>query len=297
MNINLEYYKIFYYVASLGGITAAAEKLCISQPAVSQSIKQLEKQIGGVLFVRTSKGVSLTPEGQTLFHYVRRGYESILQGEEQFRRLNDLENGEIRIGAGDTALRYFLLPYLEQFREKHPGVRVAVSDMSSPQICADLEEGKIDFGIVSWPVQEKPDLIYRLVREVEDVFVASSRYGFLRHRTVRYRELEKVPLISLEKGTSSRRYMDEQLSKAGLNVQPDYELTTADMVVQFALRNLGVGCVVRDFAQPHLESGELFEILFERKIPRRGMYLVTAKRNPISTAAQSLLWLITSEMK
>ena len=81
MNANLEYYKVFYHVAGCGSLTQAAEMMCISQPAVSQAIKQLEKCIGGTLFLRTAKGVKLTPEGEVLYKYVKEGYETISLGE------------------------------------------------------------------------------------------------------------------------------------------------------------------------------------------------------------------------
>ncbi len=112
MTINLEYYKMFYYVAKLKSITLAAEELFISQPAVSQGIKQLEGSIGGNLFFRTSKGVSLTPEGEVLYKYVSRGYEYIALGESKFKELFTLETGEIRIGASDMTLQFYLLNYL-----------------------------------------------------------------------------------------------------------------------------------------------------------------------------------------
>lgn len=289
MNINLEYYKIFYYVASLGGITAAAGKLCISQPAVSQSIKQLEKQIGGALFLRTPKGVRLTPEGQTLFSYVQKGYEMILLGEEQFQKRNDLENGEIHIGASDMTLKYYLLPYLERFHSIYPGIKVVVTNAPTPDTCRRLEEGKIDFGVVSSPVQERSDITLRPVREIEDVFVAGNRYTSLKHRTVRYQELEKVPLICLEKNTSTRRYMDGLLAEIGVIMEPEFELATSDMVVQFAVRNMGIGCVAEDFAREKIGAGELFCLEFEEEMPGRQICVATCLRSPVSPAGRRLL--------
>ena len=115
MNINLEYYRIFYHVAKAGSFTLAGEELCISQPAVSQAVKLLESSLGNKLFIRVPKGVRLTPEGAVLYSYVQKGYEYILLGEEQFRKMLDLENGEIRIGASDMTLQFYLLPYLEKF--------------------------------------------------------------------------------------------------------------------------------------------------------------------------------------
>ena len=127
MDINLEYYKIFYYTAKQKSVTLAAEKLSISQPAVSQAIKHLEKDLGCALFVRTAKGVRLTKEGEMLFSYVERGYEAILSGEKRLLEMLNLEKGEICIGASDMTLKYYLLPYLERFHEKYPNIRVTVS--------------------------------------------------------------------------------------------------------------------------------------------------------------------------
>ena len=80
MNVNFEYYKVFYHVCAHGSLTAAAQELCISQPAVSQAVRQLEKEAGTKLFFRTSKGVQLTREGELLYHYVKPGVEELLEG-------------------------------------------------------------------------------------------------------------------------------------------------------------------------------------------------------------------------
>ena len=116
MDINLEHYRIFYEVSRCGGITAAARALCVSQPAVSQSLRQLEESLGSQLFVRTPRGVRLTQAGQLLDGYVSRGLESILAGENLLKKWNNLEEGEVRIGASDMTLRFFLLSYLERGR-------------------------------------------------------------------------------------------------------------------------------------------------------------------------------------
>ena len=118
---NLEYYKVFYHVARCGSLTLAAQELSISQPAVSQSVKLLETSVGVKLFVRSAKGVKLTKEGELLYSYVAGGYEQIEMGEKKLKQMMDLELGEIRIGASDMTLRFYLLPYLERFHELCPG--------------------------------------------------------------------------------------------------------------------------------------------------------------------------------
>lgn len=285
---NLEYYKTFYYVARAGSVSRAAKELSISQPAVSQAIKQLENFLGVELFQRASRGVRLTGEGQLLFTYVAKGYEQIELGVQKVRQMQNLELGEIRIGASDMTLQFYLLPYLERFHESYPDIKVIVTNAPTPETLGFLEEGRIDFGIVSTPFAERAEVEAKPVREIEDVFVAGRRFTSYKNRTRDLQELETLPLIFLEKNTSTRSYMDKYLMQNNVSVQPEFELATSDMIVQFAQRNLGVGCVVRDFARESLESGQLFELRFNKMIPKRQFCVVRSTKLSISAAAQRL---------
>ncbi|HWT76138.1 MAG TPA: LysR family transcriptional regulator [Mobilitalea sp.] len=289
MNIDLEYYRIFYYVAKAGSFTQAGEDLCISQPAVSQAIKLLETNLGSRLFIRIPKGVRLTPEGEVLYNYVQRGYEFMLMGEAKFQKMLDLENGEIRIGASDMTLQFYLLPYLEKFHEKFPKIKVIVTNAPTPETLDFLYEGKIDFGIVSEPFEAKSDIVITKVREIQDIFVAGSRFNNLNGKILNYKELENLPIICLERNTSTRKYIDEFLQNNNVVLMPEFELAMSDIIVKFAGRNLGVGCVVSDFAHDAISDGTLFELQFDMKIPKRNFCIITGTNNPISTAAKELL--------
>lgn len=289
---NLEYYKVFYYVAKHKSLTAAAGELAISQPAVSQSIKQLETALGTKLFTRASKGVKLTKEGELLYDYVAKGYEQIELGEKKLQQMLNLDLGEVHIGASDMTLQFYLLPYLEKFHERYPGIKVKVTNAPTPETLQNLQEGKIDFGVVSTPFEAKEEIQAIVVREIEDIFVAGRKFIPYKNRMLDLQELEEMPLICLEGGTSTRSYMDSFLQKNEVEIKPEFELATSDMIVQFSLRNLGVGCVMRDFAQEHLESGRLFELRFNQIIPRRHFCVVTDAKNPVSVAARNLLELV-----
>lgn len=293
---NLEYYKVFYHVARLGNLTAAARELNISQPAVSQSIRQLEISVGAKLFMRASKGVRLTGEGELLYHYVAKGYGQIELGEQKLKQMLNLELGEIHIGASDMTLRFYLLPYLEQFHEKYPHIKVTVSNAPTPETLENLEQNKIDFGVVSTPFEKRDVLEAVNVREIEDVFVAGRKFIQYKNRMLDLQELENIPIIYLEGVTSTRSYMDSFLEKNKVQIRPEFELATSDMIVQFALRNLGVGCVVRDFAQEYLEDGRLFELRFNMIIPKRHFCVVTNPKYPASAAARNLLDLFSLTM-
>lgn len=289
MDVNLEYYKIFYYVANAGSFTRAGEELCISQPAVSQSIKLLEESLGTKLFMRIPKGITLTPEGESLYSYVKRGYEYIKLGEEKFKKMLDLEHGEIRIGASDMTLQYFLLPYLEHFHGNYPGIKVSVTNAPTPSTLYLLYEGKIDFGVVSEPFHFKSSIQCTQVREISDVFVAGSKFNYLMGKTMEYKDLKGLPIISLEHNTSTRKYVNDFLHDKGIVLNPEFELATSDMIVKFAIRNLGIGCVVEDFAKEALATEKLFKLQFKEQIPKRNICVITSKQNPISKAAQELL--------
>ncbi len=293
---NLEYFKVFYYTAKYGSVTRAAGELMISQPAVSQSLKQLEKSLGVTLLERSSRGVKLTGEGQLLYSYVEKGYEQIESGVEKVRQMQNMELGEVHIGASDMTLRFYLLPFLEKFHEEYPGIKVIVTNAPTPETLELLQSGKIDFGVVSTPFEKEKDITAFEVREIEDVFVAGRRFISYKNKMLDFQELEKLPMIFLENNTSTRSYMDEYLAQEGVILRPEFELATSDMIVQFALRNLGVGCVVRDFAAEYLESGMLFELRFNRMIPKRAFSVVRSSRQTLPEAAKRLLEIMEIEL-
>lgn len=295
MNISLEYYRIFYHVVKEGSITAAASRLCVSQPAVSQTIRQLESALGVTLFLRAQKGIRLTAEGQTLFQYVERGYETILQGEHALQSMLELEQGEIHIGASDMTLKYYLLPYLERFHEKYPGVKVNVTNGPTPETINKLREGKIDLCVISGPLGEMDGIFAQPVKQIRDVFIAGSRFAHLKDKTLSWNVLTELPIICLEHGTSSRTYVDSFLQGNHIFLRPEFELATSDMIVQFAARNLGIGVVVESFADSYIQSKDVFELKFKTKIPPREFFVATNRKIPLSKAGKSLLELLQTE--
>jgi DNA-binding transcriptional LysR family regulator len=293
MNINLEYYKIFYYVGRFRGITRAAKELSISQPAVSQAIKLLEQSLNTILFTRTSKGTQLTTEGEILYSYIKNGYETMELGEKKLLEILNLEAGEIKIGASDMTLQFYLLPYLENFHEKYPKIKVGVTNGPTPETLSLIKDGSIDFGIVSSPILMRPEYEIINVKEIKDTFVAGNKFKELKDRVLELGELEKLPIICLEGNTSSRKYIDRYLGDNKVVLSAEFELATSDMIVQFVKRNLGIGVVMKEFVMKDLEEENLFELKFNNKIPSRNICIVINKKYPLSTAASNLLRMMT----
>lgn len=292
---NLEWYRIFYYVAKEKQFSAAARELCVSQPAVSQAIKLLEEQLHCSLFLRTSKGVRLTAEGETLFTYIEKAYEHVNEGERLVANMCSLERGEVCIGASDMTLQFYLLPYLERFHIQYPGINIRVTNAPSPATLEALQQGRIDFGVISTPIENCDRLSVRSVKRIRDVIVAGTRFLELKHRTVPLEQIAKYPIVCLEKKTSSRRFWNQCFEEKHLKLQPEFELATSDMIVQFARKNMGLGIVMRDFAERYLEDGSLFEVLLDQKPLYRDICVVTNQERVVSVASQKLLEMLEME--
>ena len=292
MDVNLELYKIFYHVVKAGSISKASQELFISQPAVSQSIKKLESRIGGQLFTRAPKGIVLTPEGEVLFKYIEQGYNMFMLAEKKFMEAINLDSGTIRIGASDMTLKYFLLPHLEEFHQRYAKVKIKVTNMPSPQTIEALKTGAIDFGVVSLPLAADDSLEVNPVMEIQDCFVANEQFQELAGREVSIHELVNYPLIMLERKTTTRQYIDDYLLRHSISLEPEFELATSDLIVEFACRGLGVSCVMRDFARESIEKGLLFEINLKEKIPARQIAVVTLRNVPLTAAAKKFMELM-----
>jgi DNA-binding transcriptional LysR family regulator len=294
MQVNLEYYRVFYHAAKFKSITLAAKELCISQPAASQAIKHLENALGGSLFFRTSKGLKLTKEGIVLFSYVEKGYDTIKLGEERFKNLLNLDLGEIIIGASDMTLQFYLLPYLEKYHEKYPGIKIKVTNATTPETLLNLEEGKIDFGIITTPFNMNKNINSIDVMKIKTIFIGGMEYKNYKGKKLKLQTIKDMPLICLEKNTSTRMASDLFLKKHNITIFPEFELATSDMIVQFVKRNLGIGMVASGFAQKYIEEGSVFELHFEEEMEERNISIVSHQNNHISSAGEELLSMLIS---
>lgn len=289
MNISLEWYRCFLTVVRTGSFTKAARELFISQPAVSHCIGRLEEALGCRIFVRLPKEIRLTREGETLYESVKAAFEKLDEGERRVLGLIHPDSGEISIGASDMTLRFYLLPYLERYHTMYPLVKIHVTNAPTPETLRMLDAGRLDFGVISEPFDRRADAVR--VREIEDIFVCSDKYRY--EGLLPLEKLCSLPMICLEKDTSTRRYVDSFFEAQSLSLEPEFELATSDLIVRFAERDLGVGCVVRDFAAESIASGRLFELKPERPIPPRSICVVRSAS--VSVAGSRLLEMIMTQ--
>lgn len=294
---NMEWYRAFYWTAKAGSLSGAAERLYITQPAVTHAIKQLESQLGGQLFFRTSKGVKLTAEGDVLYQHIEQAFNFIHAGERRLAERHALTVGEMRIGAGDTLCKHYLLPRMRQFHEQYPGIQFQVTNRTSRETVKLLKEGAIDFGIVNLPLDD-PKLHIQESMIVQDCFVVSSTYRKWavaeqqQPLVLGWDELSRYELLLLEKGSATRTYIDKAAAANHVVLTPSMELGSLDLLSEFAQTGFGIACVVRNFAQDLLERGELVELMVTPPIPPRRIGIATLKDVPLSTAAKAFIALL-----
>ena len=270
MEQNLSQYKIFYEVAKAGNISKAAKELYISQPAISKAISKLEDSLGLSLFTRSSRGVKLTSEGEILFGHTREAFEALDRGEQELRRIQEFDIGHLRLGVSNTLCKYILLPYLKTFIDQYPHMKVTIESQSTAHTLTRLEQQNIDLGLVAEPALRK-DLAFIPVMDIQDIFVATDHYLenlYLREgRDANIFETGNVML--LDENNMTRRYVDEYMGENGIFPRQVLEVTTMDLLIEFAKIGLGIACVIKELIQKELDSGALTEIPLAIPIHRR----------------------------
>ena len=276
MNIKLEQYKIFNEAATTLSFSTAARNLFISQSAVSQTISSIEKELQTQLFVRNSKGVSLTKEGKLL---------------NQLSNYHDLKDGQLVIGAGDSFSEYFLTDYIVKFKQLYPGVKIKVINRTSLETRELLKSDQIDIGFLNLPIKDD-SLIIKECFQVHDIFVSKNKDEYY----YTFEEIVKKPLILLEKSSNTRNYLDNFFAKKGLLLKPTIELGAHNLLLDFARANLGISCVIREFSKNSLNSNELYEIKLKEALPVRSIGYAYPKRRTKSAAANKFIELIEEEI-
>ncbi|HEX3044714.1 MAG TPA: LysR family transcriptional regulator [Bacillota bacterium] len=288
MDINFELYKIFYHAAKSQSFSRAAAELFISQSAVSQAIKNLETKLGGALFFRKNQRLKLTPEGELLLLHIEQAYHLMKTAERKLEDIHNLDAGEIRIGASDTVCKYFLLPYLKDFHNQFPQIQIRLLNRTSEQLVATLKNGLIDFAIVTLP-QTEPGLEVLSFKKVTDIFVASEKYSNLKKIKLSWLDFSRYPVLMLEKTSATRCNLEAFLRQKGIIIQPEIELESVDLLVDFARCGFGIAHVLKESAVDCIEKGQLFEIVTQETLPDRELGLVCYPKLPPSGTAQKLI--------
>ena len=291
---NLELYKAFYTVAKCGSLTKAAEELYISQPAVSQAIKQLETQLGGTLFNRTHKGMELSETGgKQIFPLVEQALKLFEQVESKYAELKDTATGVVRICASDTVATHFLLPYIKRYHEKYPDVNLILQNGTSGETIELLKNKKGDIGFVNLPIDDSDVNLLSSVMQLHDTFVASDRFAELETGVVELKRLQDYPLLMLELSTATRQAIDSFSHSQGIHMHPEIELASLELMAELAKSGIGIACIPREFVSHEINSGSLKEIITAPALPARAIGLCLPKGENLTFAVKEFLKMVT----
>ena len=294
MNINFELYRIFYVVANHCNITKASEELCISQPAISRAIKNLEDQLGGQLFVRTKRGVVLTEEGKEFYNYIKQAIEYINNAENKFTDLINLETGCIKIGISTTLTKEFLLPYLEKFHSLYPKIDIQIITYLTSDLMPKLRNGLIDIVILNLNNKDYgSDIEVIKCREINDCFVVSNKYKELINKEISLKDLNNYPLILQAKGSNTREFLDNVARENGITLKPNIELASYSLVVEFSKIGLGIGYATKEYIKKEIANKELYELKLKEKIPSRYIGIALSKNHVPNFSTKKLIEIIT----
>ncbi len=285
MNIDLELYRIFYVVAKHKHMTRASEELHISQPAISQSIKKLEEQLDGTLFLRSNKGMELTEEGKMFYEYVKGALELINNAENEFTSFKDLNKGEIKIGCSTTLTKLVLLDAIEKFHIDYPNINISINNDLTCNLINDLKLGKLDFVIFNESNIKESNVTLKKIKELKQGFIYNPK--FFQDNIKHFNDLNKYPLILQKVESNSRKLLDDIALNKNVKLIPKMEVVSQELITEFTNIGLGIGFVIIDLAKRNFTY--LKELEINKEIPNINVYLATNKNIYLTFASKTFI--------
>lgn len=287
MDINYELYKVFYHVASTLNFSEASKQLFISQSAVSQSIKTLERKLDQVLFIRSTKKVQLTPEGEILMRHIEPAMNLIQKGEAQLLEAAST-GGQIRIGASDTICRYYLIPYLERFHKDYPNIHIKVINQTSVKCTELLKNGMVDLIVVNYPNTYLGNTAASIrIKNFRDVFIAGNTYSHLKEQSLSFSQLIEYPILMLDKNSTTNEFLHRLFQQHQLDLVPEIELTSNDLLIDMARIGLGIAFIPDYCITDHMDGIHVLKI--KEEFPERALVIAYNEHLPLSRASQEFL--------
>lgn len=288
MNINLELYKVFYYVAKNESVSRAANELSISQPAISKSIKTLEEQINTNLFIRKRDGVELTEAGETIYKKIKEAMDLIGSAENDLKVLTTMESGIINIGASKTILHEFLMPYIKSFHCKYPKINIRIFTDHTSDLIRKSKMGLIDVIFTNLPYNLPREFeVFKLI-DLHDCLVASHSFSQYNNKQIEKKDLERLPLLILTKGTTTRKRFDDFCFENDIKINSAMEFSSNTLIKEFTEAGFGIGLLTEEYVKDELNQDILFKLNIDLPLKEKFLGMVYNTENR-SMAAQNFI--------
>ncbi|MDE7341144.1 MAG: LysR family transcriptional regulator [Lachnospiraceae bacterium] len=298
MSVSYEHYKVFYYVGKYKSFSRAAKALHNSQPNITRTMNNLETVLGCRLFIRSNKGISLTPEGEKLFLHIRAAHEQIKMGEAELNFSKNLHPQRISIGFSigitEILLHDKILPILHDYHLLYPGTHIQIVNNSTPSLVSDVSEGLIDMAVVTSFSNSNLNLHETILNSFQDILIAGPSFAHLKNEVHTFADLIQYPIINLWKGTETYEFYNKIFNSRGLLFEPEIETATTDQVLSFVSNDMGIGFISPEYARASLQKGDVFQINLTENIPTRNISLIYDIGRPDNIAANLLREMIST---
>ena len=274
MYINLNHYRTFWIVAQSKSYADASNKLNVTKTAIAKNIQQLEDQLNTKLFYRESRGVKLTADGETFYKFVDRGFSEIEAGEKLIAQRNNIETGEIIIGALSHIADFLLIDKIQEVKSKYPELKVKLTTGATGKNLIELlEEHKIDFAVDSTSMNIKnKDIVKEELMEVENIFVSKKPI-----KINDIKDITNFKLVLCGEYTHTTQELINTLKEHGVSIKPSVEMDITELRVSAAKKGIGISYVMKESVKEVLKNKEVYEVKMPIKLPVSKINLIYLK--------------------
>lgn len=295
MDVNYDLYKTFYVVANCSTITEAAQKLMISQPAVTKAIKNLEWQLNGNLFIRSKNGITLTESGKKFYNYIKPAIEQMQDASKLFNNISKIESGEIKIGTSNTILKFFLMSYLKEYSKLLPNVNILIEESYTPTLINMVKNGSLDTAII-YANENDSKLdglkIYHL-KTLNYCFIGNKKYKKYANKVINFNELKNENLILNTINPIQTSLLNN--SAKDVKYKAYINLASHSLVYEFVKEGFGIGLVIKEFIKDNLDNKDLYEIKIKEEFQPLNLILIINKNSFPTYATSQLINIVKKE--
>lgn len=289
--MNLHHLEIFHVTAETGSISACAERMHISQPAISRQLKDFESRLGVSLFERMPRGVRLTEAGELLRDYATRLFEIARTAQAAVKELAEARHGHLAIGASNTIGTYILPRLLAIFRIRNPDIQISMFVGNTEQVSQGVADMRFALGFIEGPLHVA-DLQVERFRDDEIVPVASPNHALTRKKRLSAADISAQPLLMREPGSGTRELIEATLSKHGIRPGDMVEFGNAEAIKQAAIHGGGIAFLPRVSIARELTTGELVTLPIRDLTIRRSLSVIRRGTGYVAPAALGFLVLV-----
>lgn len=293
--------KVFFFVAKNSSMTIAANELCLTQPAISHSIKQFEAKLGFKLFIRDSRHLTLSPEGMLLYESSKKIFQELKSAQKGIDLLRGLGKGVLAFSASQMIVKYFLMTYLQTFHALYPQISFKIESSSKRDTLKLVSSGQFEFGILTTPFQLEgkfSNLEFREICQINDVLISKSDSPLVGKKKLKFSDIAKLPLITLRKNLITREHQEEFFKQNGVAIKPSIECDTFDLAVEFVEAGFGIGWVTDNvLGHARQNNREISKLDVEKPLPSRSICFINRKDNSLSSTAEVFLNHVLNSLK